>query len=198
MKARIVTTMVMVVALLAGGGVVHAEDRGVNGLLLGAGSGALIGQAIGRNTGATLLGTAVGSVLGYIIGNEMDKGGYVAQPVRVASGPAQPVPEFSDWRHERPRSNAPRMYVEKRMIAPLAQCREAEVLGTINGRPRTIRTTVCRERDGRWVTQQQGRPLIVERTTVYRGVRVPDRFRCPDDDHRHRERTSLLYRPSRW
>lgn len=44
------------------------------GLLLGAGAGALAGQAIGHSTEATLIGTAVGAGAGYIIGNESDKG----------------------------------------------------------------------------------------------------------------------------
>jgi outer membrane lipoprotein SlyB len=41
--------------------------------LLGAGIGALAGQAIGGDTEATLIGTAVGAGAGYIIGNESDK-----------------------------------------------------------------------------------------------------------------------------
>jgi hypothetical protein len=43
------------------------------GGLLGAGIGALAGQAIGGNTEATLIGTGVGAVAGYVIGNESDK-----------------------------------------------------------------------------------------------------------------------------
>jgi outer membrane lipoprotein SlyB len=51
-------------------GAAQASDRGVNGLILGAGGGAILGQAIGRDTEGTLIGSAVGGVLGYIIGNE--------------------------------------------------------------------------------------------------------------------------------
>jgi len=43
------------------------------GSLLGAGIGALAGQAIGGDTEATLIGTGVGAGAGYIIGNESDK-----------------------------------------------------------------------------------------------------------------------------
>jgi uncharacterized protein YcfJ len=43
------------------------------GALLGAGVGALAGQAIGHDTEATVIGTAVGLGAGYIIGNESDK-----------------------------------------------------------------------------------------------------------------------------
>ena len=45
-------------------------DRSVNGLIIGGGSGAVVGQAIGRNTESTIIGATVGGVLGYIIGNE--------------------------------------------------------------------------------------------------------------------------------
>jgi uncharacterized protein YcfJ len=44
-----------------------------SGALLGAGIGALAGQAIGHDTEATVIGTAVGAGAGYVIGNESDK-----------------------------------------------------------------------------------------------------------------------------
>ncbi len=43
------------------------------GALVGAGGGALAGQAIGGDTKSTLIGAGAGAVAGYIIGNEMDK-----------------------------------------------------------------------------------------------------------------------------
>ena len=43
------------------------------GALIGAGIGALAGQAIGGDTKATVIGTAVGAGAGYVIGNESDK-----------------------------------------------------------------------------------------------------------------------------
>lgn len=43
------------------------------GSLLGAGIGALAGQAAGGDTEATLIGTGIGAGAGYIIGNESDK-----------------------------------------------------------------------------------------------------------------------------
>ncbi|MHC4617850.1 MAG: glycine zipper domain-containing protein [Planctomycetota bacterium] len=49
------------------------ETRAQTGGLVGAGIGALAGQAIGGNTSSTLIGTAVGAGAGYIIGNEQDK-----------------------------------------------------------------------------------------------------------------------------
>ncbi len=46
---------------------------GRSGALIGAGIGALAGQAIGQDTEGTLIGAAVGTGIGYIIGNEKDK-----------------------------------------------------------------------------------------------------------------------------
>lgn len=43
------------------------------GAAIGAGVGALAGQAIGRNTEATLIGTGVGTLLGAIFGNAADQ-----------------------------------------------------------------------------------------------------------------------------
>ncbi len=44
-----------------------------DGALIGAGTGALIGQAIGGNTGSTLIGAAVGGLAGGAIGNNEEK-----------------------------------------------------------------------------------------------------------------------------
>ena len=43
------------------------------GAMIGAGAGALIGQAIGGNTEGTLIGLAAGTILGAIAGNEVDQ-----------------------------------------------------------------------------------------------------------------------------
>jgi surface antigen len=43
------------------------------GAAIGAGIGALAGQAIGRDTEATLIGAGTGALLGSIIGNGMDQ-----------------------------------------------------------------------------------------------------------------------------
>jgi uncharacterized protein YcfJ len=48
-------------------------SHGLNGAGIGAGIGAIAGQAIGRNTEATLIGAGVGTLFGYITGNEVDK-----------------------------------------------------------------------------------------------------------------------------
>jgi len=53
--------------------IAEAGDQALNGLIIGGGSGALVGQAIGRNTEATIIGATVGGVLGVIVGNELDR-----------------------------------------------------------------------------------------------------------------------------
>jgi len=49
------------------------ETDAQSGALIGAGIGALAGQAIGRDTTGTLIGTAIGAGAGYAVGNESDK-----------------------------------------------------------------------------------------------------------------------------
>jgi len=43
-----------------------------SGAAIGAGTGALLGQAIGGNTGATILGAGVGAIAGAAIGQNED------------------------------------------------------------------------------------------------------------------------------
>ena len=52
---------------------VGCANKTQDGALLGAGIGALAGQAIGGNTGGTLLGAAAGAIVGGAIGNNEDE-----------------------------------------------------------------------------------------------------------------------------
>ena len=49
------------------------DNSAKSGTLIGAGTGALAGQAIGGNTKGTLIGAGIGALGGHIVGNEMDK-----------------------------------------------------------------------------------------------------------------------------
>lgn len=62
----------LIAALLLSAGCASTSDA-QKGTVLGAGLGALAGQAIGGDTSATLIGAAVGAGVGYVIGNERDK-----------------------------------------------------------------------------------------------------------------------------
>ena len=55
------------------------------GAVIGAGVGAVAGQAIGRNTEATLLGAGIGTLLGAIIGNAADQSHEAAREAAVTN-----------------------------------------------------------------------------------------------------------------
>ncbi|MCF6206202.1 MAG: YMGG-like glycine zipper-containing protein [Sulfurovum sp.] len=50
-----------------------AETRAEQGALIGAGSGALLGQAVGGDTKSTVIGAALGGIAGAAIGDYQDK-----------------------------------------------------------------------------------------------------------------------------
>ena len=72
MKRRI-PLLALVAALTGSAGLLSGCNDAQSGALLGAGIGALAGQALGGDTKATLIGTGIGAGAGYIIGNESDK-----------------------------------------------------------------------------------------------------------------------------
>jgi len=148
----------------------HAErviriNNGISGLLMGAGGGAIAGQAIGRDTESTLIGTAVGTLFGYMVGNEMDKN--QGQPLPVAYRPA-PEPLYHERGYqERRYSYRPHPEpVEYRSIPepveyrrpPKKVCREVEILGTVGGKPQRILSTACKTRDGWVLVDPPGKP----------------------------------------
>lgn len=77
MTSRMIRSRIRTVAaigmLAATGLVLTGCNDAQAGSLLGAGIGALAGQAIGGDTEATLIGAGVGAGAGYIVGNESDK-----------------------------------------------------------------------------------------------------------------------------
>lgn len=87
---KLILIILVLIMSVSTASISSASDLAANGLLLGAGSGALIGQAIGRNTEATLVGTAIGGMLGYIVGNEQEKA-YERVPVYTSFRYRQPV-----------------------------------------------------------------------------------------------------------
>ncbi len=74
-RARISTWSCAVMAVCLAGSVAGLGgcNDAQSGAWLGAGIGALAGQAIGHDTESTVIGTAVGAGAGYVIGNESDK-----------------------------------------------------------------------------------------------------------------------------
>jgi outer membrane lipoprotein SlyB len=73
MTKKIVTILLMFAVSLSVVFIGGCESDAQTGALIGAGVGALAGQAIGGDTEGTLIGAGVGAAGGYIIGNEQDK-----------------------------------------------------------------------------------------------------------------------------
>lgn len=75
MKTRYLFIAFLFIFALSGGCVHVPPDRynTQRGAVIGAGAGALIGQAIGRNTEGTLIGLAAGTILGALVGNAVDQ-----------------------------------------------------------------------------------------------------------------------------
>lgn len=127
-------------------------SKGQQGAVIGAGSGAIIGQAIGRSAEATLIGVAVGGLLGYIVGNEMDK--YDRQELNHAYefGPSG---QKTAWRN--PDTGRSYQVIPQPVYAQPSQperpCRRAEILATIDGRTEKTYTTACRNSAGQWELQ---------------------------------------------
>jgi hypothetical protein len=65
--------LVMTTSLVSCATANHQRYNTQRGAAVGAGVGALAGQAIGRNTESTLIGAAVGTLLGAIVGNAQDQ-----------------------------------------------------------------------------------------------------------------------------
>ena len=73
MTKNLITILLVVAVGLGLAFVAGCESDAQTGALIGAGVGALAGQAIGGDTEGTLIGAGVGAAGGYIIGNEQDK-----------------------------------------------------------------------------------------------------------------------------
>jgi uncharacterized protein YcfJ len=75
MKSKRMGIVVLMVVVVIGSCASIPKDRynTQKGALIGAGAGALMGQAIGRDTEGTLMGLAAGTVLGALVGNARDQ-----------------------------------------------------------------------------------------------------------------------------
>jgi len=69
MKKLNLFVLITITTLLLTGCATKAE----NGALIGAGSGALLGQAIGGDTGSTVIGAGIGAIAGAAIGGNEDR-----------------------------------------------------------------------------------------------------------------------------
>ena len=92
------------VGLLFGASILGGCNDAQAGALLGAGIGALAGQAIGQDTEATLIGVAIGTGAGYIIGNESDKEKAARSNYQYAPT-APPPPPIRKYKYRTPYSD---------------------------------------------------------------------------------------------
>lgn len=125
----------------------HANNKQVGGLIIGGGTGAIVGQAIGRNTESTVIGATVGGVLGYAIGNELNRHhGSVNQHSQViAHSPKynkRPQPLFTDhYRHNHYKKNQYR--VQPRYHHNRGNCRKIVTIQKRHHRTKRVVSTVC-------------------------------------------------------
>ncbi|MEW6428481.1 MAG: glycine zipper domain-containing protein [Thermodesulfobacteriota bacterium] len=142
MKTAIVLTLGM--TLLFSGCANKAQTGGAGGAAIGA----VMGQAIGHDTKATLLGAAIGGILGYMVGNEMDK-----EDRARLSNAYEYTPDHSTSQWVNPNTgNSYQVTPQRTWREPQTNqdCREVEILATIDGKAEKTYSTACREND-RWV-----------------------------------------------
>ena len=73
LKVCIIAGLSVLLLMSAGCSSGDNEPKAGRSALVGAGLGALAGQAIGGDSKATLIGAGIGAGVGYVIGNEKDK-----------------------------------------------------------------------------------------------------------------------------
>lgn len=126
----------------------HASNRQVGGLIIGGGTGAIVGQAVGQNVESTIIGATVGGILGVAIGNELDRHhGAVKQHSQViAHTPrynkrSQPV--FRDnYRHNNYKENHHRDYPRYRHQEN--KCRKIVTMRKGHHGTKRVVSTVCK------------------------------------------------------
>ena len=132
-------------------GCATTTSKGTSGAAIGAATGAIAGQAIGHDTKGTLIGAAVGGLLGYIVGNEMDKYDQAQLNQVYESSPSHQRTQWVNPDTNRSYTVTPQpAYTQSSGQV----CREAEIIANVDGRPEKVKSTACRDNDGRWVIQR--------------------------------------------
>lgn len=131
-------SIVLGASLIASAGC--ATESGT-GAAVGAGAGGLIG-AVAGGAGWGLFGAAVGGLLGYGVGRSVEANN--EQRMAAALAANQPTTWTPDRGHVYTVEPQPVYYDQGR------PCREFRVLAQVDGSPREVEGTACRQPDGRW------------------------------------------------
>jgi hypothetical protein len=142
-KILVLAVLILTTAVTAQADQYLKINKGIKGLLLGAGGGALAGQAIGRDTQSTLIGTTIGTLVGYMVGNEMDKNSLPYPDIGYQ-------PRYEPGYREQPSSYRYDYRPVPSYHGLSGACREVEILGTVHGAPEKIITTACPTPEG-WI-----------------------------------------------
>jgi surface antigen len=144
---------ILAVVLLSAMTAACSSDPGpkqAGGTLVGAGAGALIGNAIGGSAGSTIAGAAIGGLIGNRVGAAMDdedkRRAYAAQIQALESGPSGAPVAWRNPDSGRYGSVVPGSAYDSNGM----NCRPYTHTIYIDGRPQTTRGTACRNPDGTW------------------------------------------------
>jgi surface antigen len=154
-EGRAMTFRIIIVASLGLGLAGCSSDPGpkeVGGTLVGAGAGALIGNAIGGGNSAAgaVAGAAIGGMIGNRIGAAMDdedkRRAYAAQMQALDSGPSGAPVAWRNPDSGRYGSVVPGPAYQANGM----NCRQFTHTIYIDSKPQTARGTACKNPDGTW------------------------------------------------
>jgi surface antigen len=150
---RVVVAAAMSAALALGGCGPEGPTKADTGLAVGAIAGGLLGNTVGKGGGraaATIVGAVVGGIVGSEIGRSMDE-----QDRRLAQRAEYDAFESGDdgrpvhWRNP-DNGRYGDVVPMKRYRRGEYDCRDYTHTVYIDGRPRKMRGTACRNPDGSW------------------------------------------------
>ena len=73
MKRLQTTTLTILILATFFLGHAQAGDKRVGGMIIGGGTGAIVGQTLGRNAQSTIIGATIGGVTGLLIGDHLER-----------------------------------------------------------------------------------------------------------------------------
>ncbi|MDH4981314.1 RT0821/Lpp0805 family surface protein [Hyphomicrobium sp. D-2] len=150
-KAPLILALVMPLMLTACGP--EGPSKADTGMIVGAAAGGILGNQVGKGSGnvlATVAGAVVGGIVGSEIGRSMDEQDrYLAGQAELAA-----LEEGESDRPRRWRNPDNGRYGDIVPSRPYKRqgvdCRDYTHTIYIDGRPRDMRGTACRNRDGTW------------------------------------------------